>query len=285
MQNPYAIYVYCDASMDYDSQNTGGVGFQIIFPDCVQKDNIKESVGKFVHANIERLELEAIISSMETLVDIYQKGGVDLSGVGSIVVVTDRLALCDTERTYPYKIQEWRKNNWCNHEGKEIKNSDLLDRLDKKRKKLSELVRGRVSIEYRPSKLNRTADKLAKAGKDIPICNNSIAIGGLKVGKRKDAGREVTYRFLRKGDEIDIRIFLKRPIRNQWEISAEICEGANAGQKLKIYTDYELAEKLHRHHEFRIRLKKVYSHHIEIFRSIKELKAKHDGTIHLPSNS
>ncbi len=44
------------------------------------------------------------------------------------------------------------------------------------------------------------------------------------------------------------------------------------GQKLIIITDHLLQEKLQRGNIFKIRIKKVYSHHFEIYRTIKRLK-------------
>lgn len=55
MDNPYAIYVNCDGAMDYDSANSGGIGFVIRFPDFVGLDPISASYGIFVRGNIEYL--------------------------------------------------------------------------------------------------------------------------------------------------------------------------------------------------------------------------------------
>lgn len=38
--NPYAIYINCDGAMDYDSKNTGGVGYVITFPDFIELETI-----------------------------------------------------------------------------------------------------------------------------------------------------------------------------------------------------------------------------------------------------
>jgi ribonuclease HI len=260
--------------MNYDSKNTGGIGFEVIFPDSVELENIKEKHGKYEGANIERIELEALISGMEFTLNIYDKYSEKLSNINTIIFITDRFRLNDKEGTSPFKIKEWRKNKWCNHEGKEIKNHDLLDKLDKKRKKLSDVARSKVSIEYKPRKQNRVADKLAKAGKQYSISDDSIAIKGLKVGKRKYDGTEVKYNTLKENEEIHIHVFLKIPLNKQWEISAEICESINIGKKLKIYSDDKLAAKLQRRHEYNVKIKKVYSHHIQIFRTIKALKNK-----------
>ena len=270
--NPYALYVKCDGSMDYDSKNTGGTGFEIIFPDSVGMENIREKYGRYEGANIERLELEALISGMEYIIKLYETQSENLSSINTIIFVTDRFRLNDKEGTSPYQIQEWRRNKWCNHVGKAIKNSDLLDKLDKKRKKLSVVSRSRIFIEYKPRKQNKIADKLAKAGKQISTVDNSIAIKGLKVGVRKFDGAEIKYDRLKEKEEIQIHIYLKTPVNKQWEISAEICEGNYVGNKIKIYTDDKLAKKLQRSHEYKVRIKKIYSYHLEIFRLVKEIK-------------
>ncbi|MBX3006957.1 MAG: hypothetical protein KF816_02915 [Melioribacteraceae bacterium] len=270
--NPYALYIKCDGSMDYDSKNTGGVGFEIIFPDSVEKENIHESFGRYEGANIERIEMEGLISGMEYVIDLYEREANKLSNINTIIFITDRFRLSDNEGTNPFKIQEWRRNKWCNHEGKAIKNHDLLDKLDKKRKKLSEIAHSKIFIEYRPRKQNKVADKLAKAGKKLSLPDHSIAIKGLKVGKRKFDGNEIKYDMIRENEEIHIHVFLKTPVNKQWEISTEVCEGSNIGKKLKIYSDDKLAVKLQRRHEYKVKIKKVFSHHTEIYRTLKEVK-------------
>jgi len=69
MFNPYAVYVNCDGAMDYDSKNSGGVGFVITFPDFVPLEPIPISIGRYVGGNIERLELEALIQAMKETID------------------------------------------------------------------------------------------------------------------------------------------------------------------------------------------------------------------------
>jgi len=46
------LYIHCDAAMDYDSQNSGGVGFVIIFPDFMGLKNVEKIIGRYVGANI-----------------------------------------------------------------------------------------------------------------------------------------------------------------------------------------------------------------------------------------
>lgn len=50
---------------------------------------------------------------------------------------------------------------------------------------------------------------------------------------------------------------------------AEVCCGERMGQKLKIYADNQLAEKLKRGNEFVIKLKKVNRYFVEIYKAVR----------------
>ena len=268
--NPYALYVCCDGAMDYDAKNTGGIGFEIIFPQFVGLENIRVSVGKYVGANIERLELEAILQGMKKVLGLFEDHRDQLSNIGVIIFTTDRLGLNDSDKTSPYRIREWRKNKWHNHEGKAIKNSDLLDSIDKARKKIASQTHCSVQIQYRRRKFNKTPDKLAKEGKKQPIIKDNIALKGMKIGRRKYNDGDVDYELLEEESEHVVHVFKKEPVRDQWEIWVEICDGKLLGKKLRIYTDCDMERKLHRRHEYRVRIKNVYAHHVTIYGSVKE---------------
>lgn len=272
--NPHAIYINCDGAMDYDSKNTGGVGYVITFPDFIELDTISESVGRYIGANIERLELEAIIKSMEEILRLSKKYNKELRKAGHIIITTDRFALQDQERTNPYRIRDWRKNDWHNHEGKPIKNSDLLDKLDKNRKKIYDSLYCRVSIEYQRRKKNKTADKLAKAGKKLAINKNSIAIKGAKPAKRLFNGVSINYNQLKEKQDLVIHIYRKEPVREQWEVFAEVCKDDFLGKKVKIYGDDILAAKLHRQHIYKVKIKQVCKFHILIYSNLYDYKNK-----------
>lgn len=278
MINPYAVYVNCDGAMDYDSKNTGGVGFMINFPDSVALDPIPISIGRYVGGNIERLELEALIQAMKKTIEVFEKHNELLRNINQIIFITDRYGLKEEEKTSSYKIREWRKNQWKNHEGKPIKNHKLLDELDKIRKKLSDKTYARVAIEYRPRKENKAADKLAKAGKKDGLVTDKLSKKGEKIGKRKFDGNEILYSKLKEKDELHVHIFRKDPVQEEWEIWVEICKDENKGNKLKIYSDDILASRLQRRNEYIIRVKKVYKHHIHIFKTIKKISKKSYST-------
>lgn len=267
-----ALYIHCDGSMLPDSMSSGGTGYVIKFPDEFELEDVSSFHGIYQDANIERIEIQAIIEGMKGLIYWLKHNTIDFSVISKIVIITDRFGLCDEERTSPFSIQDWRKNGGKNFEGKEIKNWDLLNKLDKTRTKLRNLTWKTVRIEYRRRKYNKEADKLSKKGRKIGVPNRGIAIEGHKIGRRKFDGEGVKYSLFAPKDIITIHVFRKRPIKEQWEINAEICSDRMKGQKLIIITDHLLQEKLQRGNIFEIRIKKVYSHHFEIYRTIKRLK-------------
>ena len=272
--NPYALYVFCDGSMKYDSRNTGGVGLEIAFPDFINLKNIQKSVGRYEGANIERLELEAILQGMNEIIHLFKNEKEKLKNINTIIFITDRSSLNDSEKTSPYRIREWRKNKWHNYEGKPIKNSDLLDRIVKNRKKIIDQTFCSLHINYARRKFNKAADKLAKKGKERPIVKSNIALKGIKIGKRKFNDIELDYNLLEKKNEYHVHVFKKEPVQNQWEISVEICEGKFLGKKFNIYVGSDIEIKLHRHHEYKIRIKEIFTHHVTIYKGLKEVKNK-----------
>jgi len=271
MFNPYAIYVYCDGAMEYNSKSSGGIGYVIKFPDFIQLDEISTSLGVYTGGNIEKLEMEALIQAMNSIIDLFNKYNEIQKNINQVIFITDRFGLCDSERTNPYKINSWRKNKWKSHDGKPIKNHKLLDELDKARKKLSKISYVRVSIEYKPRKKNKAADKLAKAAKKEGLITEKLANKGEKIGKRKFDGSEIKYSKLIENDSFHVHVFRKHPVQEEWEVWVEICKNKYTGTKLKIYADDILSSKLQRRNEYIIKIKKVYNHYIRIFRTIKKI--------------
>jgi len=272
LHDPDTLYIHCDAAMDYDSQNSGGVGFTIIFPDFMELKNVEKFIGKYVGANIERLELEGILRGMNELLRLYKIYPDKFKNLRNIVVTTDRSGLDDEHKTNVYKIQEWRRNKWYNYEGKAIKNSYLLNDIDKTRRKIMSRTYCFPRIKYQPEKYNKVADKLSRAGKRKSKKIGDIALWGMKIGKRIYDGGEVNYKSLIAKDKYHIRVFKKEPVRNQWEVNVEICKGKLLGQKMKIYTDAAMQKKMHRSHRYSIMVKKVFTYHVMIYKNIREIK-------------
>lgn len=271
--NPYAIYVYCDGAMDYNSKNTGGVGIYIKFPESVKLAEISKSIGRYEGANIERLELEAISQGIDLLMILFQNEREKLNDVKKIIFVTDRYGLSDDNKTNAYRIKEWRHNKWKTFENKPVKNSELLDKIDKKRKKLSQTTYCSIDIIYTRRKNNRSANKAAKAGKNQAIADKSIALKGGKIGKRLYSGNEIEYKNINQHQKIIVRIYKKEPVQDEWELSAEICEGKHFECTIKIYVDSILETKLQRHHIYEVTISKVYRHHIRIHGTFDEKNA------------
>jgi ribonuclease HI len=263
-KNPHAVYINCDGAMDYDAHNSGGIGFIVSFPDNLGLEDISISRGQYVGGNIERIEYEALIQALLYALDLFERESAKLTNVRQLILVTDRFALQDADRTNAYKIAAWRNNKWQNYEGKPIKNHELLNKLDKTRSKLSKCYRLRVSIEYRPRNQNRAADKLAKAAKKEGLPLYNLAKKGEKIGKRRFNGSELNYRRLRVGQFLNVHIFRKDPVQELWEVSGEVTKGVFIGQKLKIYADNATAAILKRGNLFEVQLKAVKTNFITI---------------------
>ena len=267
--NLHALYINCDGAMDYDSKNHGGIGYVIRFPEALGLEDISYSIGRYLGANIERMELEALTQAFQTVLDLFITYRVELKTITQIIFITDRFGLSDPERMNPYLINSWRQNKWKSFEGKPIKNHEQIDKLDKLRKKLSNLTFARINIEYRPRKQNKAADKLAKAAKKDGLLINAIAKKSEKIGRRKFDGAEIIYKSLSEKQELHVNTFRKDPVQESWEVWAEICCAEKIGQKVKIYTDDQLARKLKRGNEYVIKLRKVHRFFIEIYKTIK----------------
>lgn len=271
MHHPNAINIYTDGAMDRDTAQTGGTGFIVKFPELSSLSSIQESFRRDKQG-IHRLEMIAILESMEALIKWIKQNGIDSLNCSRVIIHTDRFSLTDTELLLnPWKIAAWRKNGWRNHEGKPIKDKDLIDKIDKTRKKLRQMISGRVEIVYVRRKYNKQADKLSKEGKKGVVKNPKIINEkNTKVSKRLFDGDEINYKELKVGDQLEVRVYRKDPVQKEYEVSAEITDGEHFGKKIKIYIDFMQEYELHRHHYYKIAIKDVYKHHVRISPDFEE---------------
>lgn len=156
-----AILVFTDGARDRDPKQTGGTGFVIKFPHFLCLPDVQESFrrdGQGIH----RLEMIAILEALDWLNMWVKKNGELIKNVSGVIVSTDRFSV--TELVNSWKISACRRQGWKNHEGKPIKDSDLLDTIDKSRTKLRKTIHGTIEINYLRRKHNKEADKLSKRG-------------------------------------------------------------------------------------------------------------------------
>ena len=146
----------------------------------------------------------------------------------------------------------------------------MLDKIDKTRKKVYDKTHCSARIEYVRRKFNKTADKFHEKSKEANENKKDIALKGVKLGRRKYDGIEVDYKLLQDKSEHVVHVFKKEAVREQWAISAEFCDGAFTGRKLNIYADDSVERRLHRHHQYMIKIKKVFAHHVVIYKTIRE---------------
>lgn len=264
MANPYAIQIHCDGAMNYDSIQTGGNGFIIEFPDSFELEPITGSM-RNDDQGIHRLEMISIIEAMERLLMFAKQNPKQIREAAAVEIYTDRLKVTDGELSNPYKIRDWRKNGWKNYEGKEIKDKDLLDKIDKTRIKVGKTVGGSVSINFKPRKQNKIADKLSKSGK-------KSSHRGLKIFETKNRrvirrlydGPEVDYSKIDSDSIFEARVYAWEPVGERFEVCFEACSGDFEGRVIKAYVDARLKSQLHRGHFYLINIDLIFRHHIEI---------------------
>lgn len=262
MENPRAIRIECDGAMEYDSVQTGGNGYIIIFPDFFGLEPIAKSI-RNDKQGIHRLEMISIFEAMEELLAFGKRNPGIIQRAEAVEIYTDRISVTDENQTNPYRIKEWRKADWKNHEGKDIKNYDLLERIDKTRLKVMGAIMGRVSINWIPERKNKAADKLSKFGKITSVTGRRIiAEKRRSVAPRLFSGQEVKYSKLTHRDTLELRLYAHEYIRTQYEASFEVCSGILRGQVVKIYIDEEQKATIHKHHFYLIEVKEVFRNHI-----------------------
>lgn len=271
MSNDNAIEVYTDGAMDRDTRQTGGTGFVVRFPDCIDIPNIEESFRRD-NQGIHRLEMIAILEAMVTLNKWLKINSTHAKDISNILFHTDRHSL--TELLNPWRVSGWRRRGWKNHEGKPIKDKDLFDNIDKLRKKLSDKIGGRVEIVYVRRKYNKEADGLSKRGKTGFEKNKLIVDAKLsKISRRLFDGDEITYSELSAGDNLDVRVYRKDSVQKEFEVLGEISDGEHFGKKIRIYVSFVDELELHRHHYYRVTVKEVRKHHIRIMSDFEEIDA------------
>jgi ribonuclease HI len=250
--------------MNYDRNQTGGNGFVIEFPDTIEIDPIQRSL-RNDRQGIHRLEMISIIEAMEELLVLAKREPEMLRRAAAVEIYTDRIRVTDDYLANPYAIRDWRKNGWKNHEGKATKDSDLLDKIDKTRLKLSKAVGGSVSISYKREKNNKVADKLSKAGKTTANRGRKIFVAKQRrVTRRIYDGQEVGYGQIGGGTIFEARVYAWELVRKQVEVCFEACSGKFEGCIVKAMIEEAEKSGLHRGHIYLIEVDAVFKHHIRI---------------------
>lgn len=262
MDDPRAITVHCDGAMDYDTKQTGGNGFVIDFPEVFDLEPIMRSL-RNDRQGVHRLEMISIFEAIEELISLEKRHPGMLKKASGVLIYTDRLRVTDNELLNPYRLQDWRRNGWNTHEGKPVKDKDLLDRIDKSRKKLSQIVGGRVEVNYKRRKQNKLADKLSKMGKKTTLQGKHILLKkNRQVSRREFDGVEIDYSQINEGDSLFVRVYAWERVQDQFEISVEIIDGPYTGRSAQIYIPSVEKENVHRHHNYEIQVINVYTHHL-----------------------
>lgn len=274
MTNPRAIKIHCDGAMDYDRKQTGGNGFIIEFPDFFELEPITGSI-RNDKQGIHRLEMISLIEAMEELLFFGKKNPMLLQKAEAVELFTDRMRVTDDYLTNPYSIRAWRRAGWKNHEGKAIKDADLLDKIDKTRVKVGQAVRGGVSISWIPERRNRAADKLSKTGKLTETRGRKLIEKKRRyITRRLFDGPIIKYPQLTPNDTLEARLYAWELVGKQYEVCFEIYSGKFREQIVKVYVDEKQKAVIHRGHYYKIIINEIFRYHITAssFREIELVK-------------
>jgi ribonuclease HI len=260
--NPYSIIIHCDGAMNYDKNSTGGNGFIIEFPDDLNRESIKVSI-RNDNQGINRLEMISIQEAVRELLRVNAKEEIFKNITGGVIIYTDRNSVTDEGQLNTYRIAEYRRNKWKTIEGREVKNKDLIDSIDKDRHKLAKLISGRVEIKYKREKYNKVADKLSRVGKSMIIQSKSTRLQkNVMVTRRKYTGSAVDYSQIGIGEVLVVRVYKWEQVNKQVEISAEIVSVEYHGRKIVIYISTSEKNSVHRSKNYEVEVLKVNKHYI-----------------------
>lgn len=198
--DPRALLIYTDGSAKPKNPGPGGVGVRFVFPDFLEKDEIRKDFKfpGYKSATNNQMELKAsILALSEALRLVEIKNG----AINSIVICTDSLYLKDN---YKKAIYVWPKQKWMGASGAPILNVQLWKDLVKAMQKIYPVIVDFEKVKaHKNNEDNNAADELAKQSglnpKNKPLYTQIV---------RRKITREKTKRgsVEMKGQRIKIRI-------------------------------------------------------------------------------
>ena len=213
-----ALVIYTDGSC-HPRGRKGGFGVLFLhYDDVGNETEIDDYIAPSLKGTTsQRMELEACVTALKKAPSMQCYGQVH-----SVVVRTDSQYIVE----YHYSaLTHWRKNKWCNRDGKPVDNTDLwreFVRAYEKIKKpvLIEKVKGHgKGLQKDPH--NYAVDKLAKTSRENPLTRTAYRSSvRRKISPNKtEAGSIGTH-----GQQLLIRVIENVPLRRHkmWKYRCEV---------------------------------------------------------------
>ena len=241
-----ALKIHIDGNCWDNPGGNGGFAARVEYPmDWDRPDESLDWYGFFETTN-QRMELLACIFAhkwaLEDVKDI---------GVQRVQILTDSMYVY---QGYGWMIG-WSQNDYCNSDGRPIKNDDLWRDLMRLRKKL----RIRVEVYWVKGKkgpIAKQVDKDAKAaGLNPSHVDRGFKTG--KVGRSKNNVGQSAQLYPAAGQVTIVRVYNSKTARKGIELF-QVQEFDETRKdffdKFDVYVDAVIGVELHRHHCYRVRM-------------------------------
>jgi ribonuclease HI len=264
--DPHALKLYVDGNCWENPGGNGGFAIRVEFPfDWNRGDELVEWRGYF-ETNNQRMELRACVCAHEW---VYEN--LDTLGVQRVQVITDSQYVCNG---YSWAIG-WSQNDYCNRDGRPIKNEELWKNLMRLRRKLAHGVWIEVKwIPRRSSQIAKGVDQDAKAAGRLPAHVDRGFSSG-KVGRPKNNARGSAKLYPAAGQTPYIRPYKSGMARRDIQLfKFEVWDEAKEMffDKFEAYASSQIGNELHRQNVYQVRMNDTpnYPRIIEIIARFKE---------------
>jgi ribonuclease HI len=251
MYDPHALVIYTDGSAFDNPGKRCGWGMVVQFPDSFQLEN-EEYKRSVEGSTVNRMELGAVIAAIE-----YAKIKCRELRIQRVIIVTDSSYVVSNWR----KAQYWRRDKWCNKDGRPTENSDLWKKL------LSVLgtIGVRLDIEKvagKSTKVTKRVDKLAKEAATSDSRRKDFGFVGGKVSRpRTREGVSILYS--KGGDNLIVRVYRYIPYKYDgaliYKVLFELCKedfSVSVGAKFHAYYRPATEIDISRNTLYRVRFNK-----------------------------
>lgn len=264
--DPHAVKIHVDGNCWDNPGGNGGFAVRVDWGcDIDRESEVVDYCGFFETTN-NRMELRACIRAHE-----WANENLDALRGRRILVLTDSTYVYNS---YGWAIG-WSQNDYCNSDGRPLKNEDLLRDLMTLRRKLSRF--SRIDVKLIPRRSDdgaKEVDSAAKvAGKAPTFVDRGFSSG--KVGRPRNNSKGGAKLYPAAGQTLIIRPYKSDMARRDVQLFRfEVWDEAKGMffDKFEAYASNDIGEELHRQNVHQVRVNDLprYPQIIEIIWSMKE---------------
>lgn len=216
--DPRALLIYTDGSAKPKNPGPGGVGVRFVFPDFLEKDEMKKDfrLPGYKTATNNQMELKACILGLAEALKLEE---VRTRTINSIAVCTDSAYVKDNIKR---AIYVWSKKRWKSESGAPILNVSLWKDLIKAMQRIYPVIVEFEKVEaHNKDEDNKAVDRLARQSSEKtsekPLYNQIVR---RKISKEKTQRGSVEML----GQRIKIRIISSQYLKEnkQFQLRYEV---------------------------------------------------------------